>query len=96
MRQVPFLVVLLGVSCSPTKLGAGWVDGDWFGGSGGAKGAVAALPRCGAPMATVALVEDPNVYASIPLRSAFADSAVAAADAAVELLRGGVLFGGSG
>jgi hypothetical protein len=47
-------------------------------------------------MATVALVEDPNVYASIPLRSAFADSAVAAADAAVELLRGGVLFGGSG
>jgi hypothetical protein len=33
------------------------------GGSAGAKGATAELPRCTAPIATVALVEDPNGYA---------------------------------
>jgi curli biogenesis system outer membrane secretion channel CsgG len=63
VRQFFCVLLLFTVSCSQTKLGEGGSVISGSGGSAGAKGATAELPRCEAPIATIALVEDPGGYA---------------------------------
>lgn len=62
--QVSLLLVLclLG-SCRQTEKGQGGSEITGSGGSAGAKNAAKDLQRCPAPLATVALVEDPGGYA---------------------------------
>ncbi len=55
------LTLALG-SCRQTEKGAGGSEVSGSGGSAGAKNAAAELQRCAAPLATIALVEDPAGY----------------------------------
>ncbi len=63
MRQIIYVLLFFSLSCSQTKLGEGGSVISGSGGSAGANGAATELPRCEAPIATIALVEDPNGYA---------------------------------
>lgn len=64
MRALAFLIILLTLTgCRQTQKGAGSSEVTGSGGSAGAQGAAPDLVRCAAPVATIALVEDPNGYA---------------------------------
>lgn len=63
MRHYFYFLLLFSLSCTQTKLGEGGSVISGSGGSAGTKGAAAELPRCEAPIATIALVEDPGGYA---------------------------------
>jgi curli biogenesis system outer membrane secretion channel CsgG len=64
MRVVACCVLLLTlVGCRQTEKGQGGSEVSGSGGSAGAKNAAKDLARCEAPIATIALVEDPSGYA---------------------------------
>ena len=63
--RYPVVVILLAllISCRQSEKGQGGSEVSGSGGSAGASNAAKDLLRCAAPIATVALVEDPAGYA---------------------------------